>query len=111
MQKKCPKCGKNDMRVWDAMNGKMFLQCKACHCEEYYIETQDAEYVVKEKSVSTDGFLSFVAVLNLEELEAKPWSSFGITDSTIEDAAKLALAGSGWTVGECTVTKKRKLYS
>lgn len=28
-------------------------------CEEYYIETQDAEYVVKEKSVSTDGFLSF----------------------------------------------------
>ncbi|MFR6466267.1 MAG: hypothetical protein ACLUO5_02800 [Ruminococcus sp.] len=41
-------------------------------CEEYYIETQDAEYVVKEKSVSTDGFLSFVAVLNLEELEAKP---------------------------------------
>ena len=30
-------------------------------CEEYYIETQDAEYVVKEKSVSTDGFLSFVA--------------------------------------------------
>lgn len=76
-------------------------------CEEYYIETQDAEYVVKEKSVSTDGFLSFVAVLNLEELEAKPWSSFGITDSTIEDAAKLALAGSGWTVGECTVTKKR----
>ena len=31
MQKKCQKCGKNDMRVWDAMNGKMFLQCKACH--------------------------------------------------------------------------------
>lgn len=75
--------------------------------EEYYIETQDDEYVVKEKSVSTDGFLSFTAVLNLEELEAKPWSSFGVTDSTIEDAAKLALAGSGWTVGECAMTKKR----
>ena len=76
-------------------------------CEEFYIETQDDEYVVKEKGVSTDGFLSFVAVLNLEELEAKPWSSFSIADSTISDAAKLALAGSGWTVGECTVTKKR----
>ena len=76
-------------------------------CEEFYIETQDDEYVVKEKSVSTDGFLSFVAVLNLEDLEAKPWSSFGVTESTIADAAKLALAGSGWTVGECTVTKKR----
>ena len=76
-------------------------------CEEYYIETEDDEYVVKEKSVSTDGFLQFVAVLNLEDLEAKPWSSFGVTDSTIADAAKLALAGSGWTVGECTVTKTR----
>ena len=76
-------------------------------CEEFYIETQDDEYVVKEKSVSTDGFLSFVAVLNLEDLEAKPWSSFGVTESTIADAAKLALAGSGWTVGECTVAKKR----
>lgn len=76
-------------------------------CEEYYIETEDDEYVVKEKSVSTDGFLQFVAVLNLEDLEAKPWNSFGVTDSTIADAAKLALAGSGWTVGECTVTKIR----
>lgn len=78
-------------------------------CEEYYIETEDDEYVVKEKSVSTDGFLQFVAVLNLEDLEAKPWSSFGVTDSTIADAAKLALAGSGWTVGECTVTKTRNV--
>ena len=34
-------------------------------CEEFYIETQDDEYVVKEKGVSTDGFLSFVAVLKL----------------------------------------------
>ena len=76
-------------------------------CEEYYVEDQDDEYVIKEKSVSTDGFLQFVAALNLEELEAKPWSSFSITDSTIEDAAMLALAGSGWTVGECTVSKKR----
>lgn len=76
-------------------------------CEEYYVETQDAEYVVKEKSVSTDGFLSFTAVLNLEELEAKPWTTFSIKDSTIADAARLALAGSGWTVGESTVTKKR----
>lgn len=76
-------------------------------CEEYYVETEDDEYVIKEKSVSTDGFLQFTAVLNLEDLEAKPWSSFSITNSTIDSAARLALAGSGWTVGECTVTKKR----
>ena len=54
------------------------------------LRTQDAEYVVKEKSVSTDGFLCRLwRLLNLAEPEAKPWSSFGITDSTIEDAAKL----------------------
>lgn len=31
MKRKCPKCGKSDMRVWDEMNGKMFLECKSCH--------------------------------------------------------------------------------
>ena len=76
-------------------------------CEEYYIETESDEFVVKEKSVSTDGFLQFVADLNLEELEAKPWDSFSVTNATIEEAARKALAGTGWTVGECKVTKRR----
>ena len=76
-------------------------------CEEYYIETESDEFVVKEKSVSTDGFLQFVANLNLEELEAKPWDSFSVTNATIEEAARKALAGTGWTVGECKVTKRR----
>lgn len=75
--------------------------------EEFYLETEDDEYVIKEKSVSTDGFLQFVANLNLEDLEAKPWSTFSVTDSTIEEAARLAIAGSGWRVKESTVDKKR----
>lgn len=74
---------------------------------EYYIEDGEDEYVVKEAPLNTDGFPQIVAVLNLEELEGKPWGSFSVTDSTIDAAAKLALAGTGWTVGECTVTKKR----
>lgn len=74
---------------------------------EFYVETPEDEFVIKEKSVSTDGFLQFTAALNLEGLEAKPWASFSVKDSTIDDAARLALAGTGWTVGECTVTKKR----
>ena len=75
--------------------------------EEYYVEDRENEYVIKEKSVSSDGFLQFVAVLNVEDLEAKPWSSFSIADATLEEAAKLALAGSGWTVGECNISKRR----
>ena len=64
-------------------------------CEEYYIETQDAEYVVKEKSVSTDGFLSFVAVLNLEELEAKPWN-YGFHNRRCGQACSGWIRLDGW---------------
>lgn len=74
---------------------------------EYYVQTKEDEYVIKEKTVNSDGFLEYVAVLNLEDLEGKPWSSFSVTDVTIDEAARLALTGTGWTVGECTVTKRR----
>ena len=74
---------------------------------EYYIQTQTDEYVIKEKSHSTDGLPQYVAILNLEELEGKAWSSFSVKESTVDEAARLALAGTGWTIGECDVKKKR----
>lgn len=74
---------------------------------EYYIDDGKDEYVVKEAPLGTDEFPQIVAVLNLEELEAKPWASFSVKDTTIDAAARQALAGTGWTVGECGVTKKR----
>ena len=74
---------------------------------EYYIQTQEDEYVVKERTQSMDGFPQYVAVLNLEELEGKPWGSFSAKESTVDEAARLALAGTEWTVGECDVKKKR----
>lgn len=74
---------------------------------EYYIQTQEDEYVVKERTQSMDGFPQYVAVLNLEELEGKPWGSFSAKESTVDEAARLALAGTGWIVGECDVKKKR----
>lgn len=74
---------------------------------EYYIQTQTEEYVIKEKSHSADGFPQYVAILNLEELEGKAWSSFSVKESTIDEAARLALAGTGWTIGGCDVKKKR----
>ncbi|HCT90536.1 MAG TPA: hypothetical protein DF613_04005, partial [Lachnospiraceae bacterium] len=76
-------------------------------CVEYYIQTQTDEYVIREESLSSDGFPQYVAALNLEELEGKAWQSFSVTDSTIDDAARAAMAGTGWTVGTCRVTKKR----
>ena len=47
---------------------------------EYYIQTQTDEYVIKEKSHSTDGLPQYVAILNLEELEGKAWSSFSVKE-------------------------------
>ena len=46
-------------------------------------------------------------MLNLEELEGKPWASFSVKESTVDDAARLALAGTGWTIGVCDIKKKR----
>lgn len=97
----------SDVTTGDRILSFTYLAKKHQIEEEYYVETEDDEYVIKEKSVSTDGFLQFTANLNLEELEAKPWESFSVEEKTIEEAAKLALAGSGWTVGESTVKKKR----
>ena len=65
---------------------------------EYYVETADGEYVIKELSESSDGFPEFVAIQNREELWAKDYKSFSVKNSTIYDAARLACAGTGWTV-------------
>lgn len=80
---------------------------------EYYVETADGEYVIKEISESSDGFPEFIAVQNREELWAKDYKSFSVTDSTIYDAARLACAGTGWIVNvpdedsEEYISKKR----
>ena len=100
-------CIESDVKTGDKTMSFTYL---ARHHEiknEYYIDDGTDEYVVKEVPSNSDGFPQIVAVLNLEDLEAKPWGSFSVEDSTIDDAARLALAGTGWTVGECTVTKKR----
>lgn len=74
---------------------------------EMYVQTEDDEYVIKEAPADSSGFPQIVAVLNLEELQAKAWQTFSVTDTTVDEAARTALAGSGWTVGYCDVTKRR----
>ena len=74
---------------------------------ECYVETREDDYVIKEKNPSSDGFPQYVAILNLEDLRKKRFATFSVEEATIEEAARLALAGTGWIVGECTVKKRR----
>lgn len=76
---------------------------------EYYIQTKDAEYVVKSIRITSDGYPEYTATLNTEELESKTWETFLTKDSSLRDTANLALAGTGWRVAECTVDKKRSM--
>ena len=63
---------------------------------EYYVQTADAEYVVKAIRITSDGYPEYTATLNMEELETKTWETFLAKDSSLRDTANLALAGTGW---------------
>ena len=76
---------------------------------EYYIQTKDAEYVVKAIRITSDGYPEYTATLNMEELESKTWETFLSKDSSLRDTANLAIAGTGWRVAECSVDKKRSV--
>ena len=74
---------------------------------EMYIQTQDDEYVIKEVPAVSGSFPQIVAILNLEDLQKNMWQTFSIKDTTIDAAIRTVLAGTGWTIGYCDVTKKR----
>lgn len=74
---------------------------------EMYVQTKDDEYVIKEVPATTGAFPQIVAVLNLEDLQRDMWQTFSVADTTIDEAVRTVLAGTGWTIGECNVTKKR----
>lgn len=76
---------------------------------EGYIEIKDDRFVVKEVTRSTDGTVKVTATLDMEDLEGKSFRSFKTTEQTIQAALQLAFAGTGWTIAESTVTKKRTL--
>ena len=75
---------------------------------EYYVETKEDRYVVKEVGASSDDFPTFVCQLDLEDLEAEMLETFSAIDVTLTDAANLALAGTGWRV-DTDITKKRSV--
>ncbi|MBS6509715.1 MAG: phage tail protein [Paraclostridium bifermentans] len=74
--------------------------------EECYINTKEDEFIVKEKNVQNE-YTEFKCILNLEDLEGKPWERYASEEQTIDKALSLALAGTGWIVGSCSLKKKR----
>lgn len=74
--------------------------------EEGYIRTKTDEFVIKEIHDSGED-KSVKAILNVEELEGKTFETFETVEVTIGECIRLAFAGTGWTLGECNVTKKR----
>lgn len=74
---------------------------------EYYVRTQTDEYVIKKISHKSGSNMSVTCLLNLEGLQGNPFFEFSVTSKTLQEAAALALEGTGWEVGECDVTKIR----
>ncbi|MBO3333483.1 phage tail spike protein [Clostridium perfringens] len=74
--------------------------------EECYIETKEAEFVIKARDVGVD-YTKFDCVLNLEELEANIFDRFESVEQTITASLNLAIVGTGWTVKDNTLKKKR----
>ena len=74
--------------------------------EECYIRTKEDEFIVKEKNVHSD-YTDFKCILNLEDLEGKPFERYASEEQTIDKALALALVGTGWIVGDCYLKKKR----
>lgn len=76
---------------------------------EGYILTKTDEYVIKDIE-SGDTSDTVTAKLNLEELEGKTFpEGFKTTFYTFVQCMEVALEGTGWTVKECNVLKRRTI--
>ncbi|MDD7793703.1 phage tail spike protein [Clostridium sp. 'White wine YQ'] len=76
--------------------------------EECYIRTKKNEYVIKEVNVDND-WTGFVGKVNVESLKGTTIQHFEAVEQTCTNSVNLALAGTGWTIGSCDVTKKRTI--
>lgn len=77
---------------------------------EAYLRTETDEFVIKEVLPdSSNAWVSVKAVLNVETLQGQCWPKFESVEQKIGDSLTLAIAGTGWTIGSCTVTKRRTI--
>lgn len=77
--------------------------------EEYYIRTKEDEFVLKAVEAG-EQYNKYTATLNVEELEGQSFPyGFASQEQTIKTCLTFAFEGTGWTVGTCTVTKRRTI--
>ncbi|HAT4152753.1 TPA: hypothetical protein I9Z76_002683 [Clostridium perfringens] len=76
--------------------------------EEGYIITKKDEFVVKARELEDD-YTKFECSLNLEELEGTIFDRFESVEQTITSALNLAIVGTGWTVKDNTLKKRRTI--
>lgn len=77
--------------------------------EEYYIRTKEDEFVLKAVEAG-EQYNKYTAKLNVEELEGQSFPyGFASQEQTIKACLTFAFDGTGWTVGTCTVTKRRTI--
>lgn len=77
--------------------------------EECYIRTKTDEYVLKEIN-EADDFNTYTATLNVEELESKVFKTgFETVEKTIMECLQIAFEGTGWSIRNCEVTKRRTI--
>lgn len=70
---------------------------------EYYVRTREDEFVIKKISRESWSDMTVTCLLNMEELQGKPFSSFATEGETLDKAVSIALEGTGWSVGSCDV--------
>ncbi|WP_253199036.1 phage tail spike protein [Clostridium gasigenes] len=73
---------------------------------EGYVQTRTAEFVIKELGTAGE-WKTIKAILNTEDLEGNVFEHFDTTNKSIDESLTLALAGTGWTVGTCNVSRRR----
>lgn len=74
--------------------------------EELYIRNKENEYVIKSKEFD-DKYTKVTCNLNVENLEGCQFDRYESIEQTITAALNLAIVGTGWTVKENNIIKKR----
>lgn len=76
---------------------------------EYYLRTKNDEYVLKELQTG-DHYNKYVATINVESLEGKVYESgYETVEKTPRECLLKALEGTGWSIGSCSITKRRTI--
>lgn len=75
---------------------------------EGYIETEYGEYVIKSVS-DGDSYITVDADMSIDELESQV-EQFVSKRKSIENAASMLLAGTGWTVAHSDIERKRTVH-